>query len=574
MPAAATVPAHAPRRRLGAVVSHVSLASEAEEVKPSATPRPFCVADAQSMKSAGELCVSPTGSHVAWTQTQKDLEADSSETSLWMAPTSGGAPIRMSAPGTSASSPAWSPDGSLLCFVSARDIPAVLNPPGEEVLSTSQVWAFNMSGGDAQPITRVKQGVSGFVWSPDAARPRLLLTVRDPDPDADLEEKERNKPKPWVMERQQFKVDYTGYLHNRRGNVHLYVHEGGLDGQGGGKLTQITSGNYDESGGVWCPGGQRVAFASNRTSDPDANSTSNIWVVSADNSDMGQTLVQVTDDVDYNNSSPGWSPDGKMIVYNTCPSWAEVMWYSTNHLAVAAADGSDATTGGRVLTVGLDRNLFSAQFSESGAEIYCTLEDHGMTHLAAVQLEGSKKGEDCVVLRLIDGEVSVVQFAVSTSGGVVVALVSTASHPSEVFLVEKGGELQQLSHLNDELLAHVTLATVKKVSYPCDDVRTYTTIGNRKTVIDTTNHEVETFVFYPPGFDASSGFKYPTLLWIHGALHVFDRPIAASAPLLLFLVSDLYAPDSLSCIDIQEGQWRSTIGRFPRLRSSSLHVGM
>ena len=348
-------------RRLGRLASHVSVAMATAEQSPAKPPHPFRVEDAQALRSVGSVCVSPTGSHVCWTQTQKDLEADTSEASVWMASTSigGTAPIRLSAPGAgSAGSPAWSPDGSLLCFVASREIPAVLNDKKESI-STAQVWAYNMAGGDAQPLTRVKQGVSSFVWSPSKTRLRLLLSVRDPDPAADAEEKEREKPKPWVMDRQQFKVDYKGYLHNvcisralrprpvspprwpcpcglwRRCDCnqhracyltplgarvcnaapgqHAFVCARGRprwarrrqphpDHIGNpctlrqcksgpaARTSQVrpadlmctrvgAQGTFDESDATWSPDGNNVAFASNRTPNPDGNSSSNIWWV-------------------------------------------------------------------------------------------------------------------------------------------------------------------------------------------------------------------------------------------------------------------------------------------------------
>ena len=76
--------------------------------------------------------------------------------------------------------------------------------------------------------------------------------------------------------------------------------------------------------------------------------------------------------------------------------------------------------------------------------------------------------------------------------------------------------LKRLTHVNDALLASVTLGEVEKVSFPCEDVRTYTTLGAKSMMIDTVNSEVEMFVFKPPGFVEGGGFKYPCLLWIHG----------------------------------------------------------
>ena len=57
--------------------------------------------------------------------------------------------------------------------------------------------------------------------------------------------------------------------------------------------------------------------------------------------------------------------------------------------------------------------------------------------------------------------------------------------------------LRRVTHVNDTLLSNVTLGGVKKVSFPCKDVRTYTHIGSRDMVIDTVNEDVEMFVYTP-----------------------------------------------------------------------------
>ena len=214
--------------------------------------------------------------------------------------------------------------------------------------------------------------------------------------------------------------------------------------------------------------------------------------------------------------SPEWSPDGKSIVFSTNPTYPDTMWYSTNHVAIAAADGSDAATGGRVLTMKLDRNISGAEFDATGGKLFARLTDRGMTHLVEIILAGNDEEE---VVRIIGGEVSVGSFVVE--GGTTIALVSTASQPAEIMVLDghpaaASRPLRQLTHVNDELLATVTLGSVEKVSFPCDDVRTYTELGSRPMKIDTVNHDVEMFVYKPVGCDPASGFKYPTVLWIHG----------------------------------------------------------
>eukprot|EP01050_Picozoa_sp_SAG11_P005061 SAG11_NODE_341_length_10462_cov_49.272990_8_plen_94_part_00 len=74
---------------------------------------------------------------------EKDLAKDGSKSSLWMAPTSGeGDSLRMSAPGSSVSSPRWSPDGALLSFISSRPIEMpVKGNKKPKVLKSAQVCA-------------------------------------------------------------------------------------------------------------------------------------------------------------------------------------------------------------------------------------------------------------------------------------------------------------------------------------------------------------------------------------------------------------------------------------------------
>ena len=207
---------------------------------------------------------------------------------------------------------------SILAFLSSRT-----DSSSTEKIPTTQVWALRLVGGEAFRLTNLHNGVETFEWSPDVQRPRLLLSTREtlnPPRLKTLEDSSVNnmveeehgheepaKAEPWVMDSLQFKQDYIGYLDNRRGGVHLWVQEPAVpllpeqDASSDGgvkstlKLTQITSGRKtDETGAAWSPDGRRVVFASNRTPDPDTNSSSNIWVVSADNVDKGKSLVQVS----------------------------------------------------------------------------------------------------------------------------------------------------------------------------------------------------------------------------------------------------------------------------------------
>ena len=232
-----------------------------------AEPRPLEVDDYFRIGRVADPQMSPDGDWIAYTVRTSDLEEDESNTRIWMVPSTGGEARPLTGEKVSSSSPRWSPDGKYLAFLSARDE------------GKTQVWTLFREGGESVQLTDTAQDVSSFEWAPDSKR--LVLVLKDPKPE-ELEahekgdEYEEKTPPPWVVTRQQFKMDYVGYLDSRRD--HLYVFDLATK-----EKTQITSGDFDDSQPSWSPDGTRIAFTANRTGNPDANYNTDIWVVSASN---------------------------------------------------------------------------------------------------------------------------------------------------------------------------------------------------------------------------------------------------------------------------------------------------
>lgn len=428
-----------------------------------AQERVMTLDDVFSLHRVANPVVSPDGKWVAYTVSAKDLEKDKSETRIWMAPTAGGKAIPMTAKGYSANQPAWSPDGQFLSFLATK---------GE---GKSQVWTLNRLGGEAEQLTKVPQGVNGYVWSPDSKR--LLLLIKDKDPNEPKEKGEKAKPQPQVINRLQFKRDYTGYLDERRTHIYTFT-------PGDTSITQITSGDFDDSQAGWSPDGKLIAFVSNRSDNPDANSNTDIWIVSADNEDKGQTLIQVTQNEGSDNN-PSWSPDGKWLTYTTVTE-PDLIWYATNKLAMASADGKEV----KVLSEDLDRNVYNPMFAADGKSIYFVLEDSGEQHLGRYQLDSKK------IDRPISGAFSLGAFSFSPDGKTLASLISKPHLPEEVF-VGVGAEPKQITFTNETLLKSIKWAEVENVQFASKD-----------------GTQIEGFFYKPPAFQPN--FKYPTLLRIHG----------------------------------------------------------
>jgi len=457
----------------------VSLSALAQESAPkpaSTTPRNITIDDYFQIRDVSQPELSPDGQWVAYAVRTRMLKEDKNEQRLWMVSTSGGDPIPMTAEGATSSHPRWSLDGKFLAFLSARNA------------GKNQVWLLDRRGGEAQRLTETAQGVDDFEWSPDSFR--LVLILRDPKPE-DLEaatdkdkDKDKDKPAPkpktpppFVIDRLHFKQDTVGYLDRRR--THLYVFDVSSK-----KVTQVTSGDFDDSEPAWSPDGKSLAFTSNRSSpDPDRNYNSDIWVVAADNTDKGAHLTQVTTNPGPDRS-PAWSPDGKWIAFVTQTD-VKAMIYATHHLALVPSTGGEA----KVLTLAFDRSVRRPRFSADGRAIYFIADDDGTQNLCRISVTGGE------IARPIGGRLSVDSYSLGKDGAIA-AQISSLDRPDEIYL-SNGSDLTRLTKTNDALISQLRLSKPEYVHFKSKD-----------------GTAVAGYLYKP--VDYSPGKKVPTLLNPHG----------------------------------------------------------
>jgi dipeptidyl aminopeptidase/acylaminoacyl peptidase len=452
--------------------------SRNQESPSAAGKRTLTVDDYFRIKELGDPQLSPDGKWVAYTVKTANLKDDKNYERIWMVSVSGGNPIALTADGVASSHPRWSPDGKSLAFISARGGGA----SDEDDSGKKQVWLLNREGGEGQKLTDTIQDVQSFAWSPSSDR--LVLLLQDPSPaeieaarDKAKDVKAKPKPRPWVIDRLHFKEDELGYLDRRR--THLYVFSIADHRQ-----TQITSGDYDDSDPAWSPDGSKIAFASNRTVEPDLNYNTDVWTVDSGNTDQGKSLVHVTTG-QGSEAAPTWSPDGKWIAFTTQLD-PKLFQYATFHIAVAPATGGEP----RILTLALDRNSKAPRFSADGKWIYFIADDDGTQNLLRVSATGGQ------IQRPIGGRKMVESYSVSKDGSVA-AVIGELTHPAELYYLVADGELQKLTTTNDALMAELRLPDVEYVHFKSKDGTT-----------------VAGYLYKPP--DYQPGRRYPTILKPHG----------------------------------------------------------
>ena len=450
--------------------------------------RPLTPDDIFELKSVADPRISPDGAWVAYTVSAMDRKDDTSDTDIYMVPTSGGDAVRLTATKKPESGPRWSPDGRYLAFTSARD--------GKK----SQVYLLDRRGGDAVAITDYKTGASAVAWSPDSSK--LALLVSDPDPketDADpstgsgqapstgsgqaspASSENAKKPKPYVITRLQFMRDGEGYLTDIKRHIHVFDIATKSD-------VEIAHDRYDDGAPVWSPDGTLLAFSANRTDNPDTNDNSNIFVVEpkAGAKPRAVTTYQGSD------GSPVFSPDGKWIAYTQGGDPKDI-WYAMNNIALVSVEGGAP----KILTAGLDRSVSRPQFTPDGTKVLFMLEEGGNVHLARVAVGGG------AIERVLAGERDINAYDVAKAGDIAF-LESQPQQPSEVFWIPAapkgpvGAVPPQLTHVNDAFLAKIALGNVERYKAKSAD----------GTMIDA-------YLTRPPNAPGN-GVRLPTILRIHG----------------------------------------------------------
>ncbi|MFQ5753573.1 MAG: TolB family protein, partial [bacterium] len=148
------------------------------------------------LKYVSSVTMDPTGKNIAYIKYQARKPGDkpgSRYSELWVVSTDGKQKQFTHLP-IGVSSPAWSPDGKKITFLSRR---AAHN-------DKTQIYIIPVDGGEARPLTDSPTSIRSYHWSPDGKWIAYITT----EPATDEEKKQQKAGKDW-------KVIDTNYKHHQ-----------------------------------------------------------------------------------------------------------------------------------------------------------------------------------------------------------------------------------------------------------------------------------------------------------------------------------------------------------------------
>lgn len=458
----------APLLMLAAFTTQVSTASAAE---------PFTADAMWRLKRLADPAISPDGRLAVLPVTTYDIEKNNGESALWLVPTKSGKPRQLTSAVASDSSPAWSPDGELIAFVSKR---------GDD--KEPQIYVIPVNGGEARRVTNVPTGVSSPKWFPDSKRIAFITQVW-PDvkswPEMGQRMKARAEPKMTarVWDKAPFSY-WDHFLDDRQTHVYSVSTDGGepkaitLDSGHALDIAEPDRTSYDIS-----PDGAEIAFASDtdtRGIDPNFD----IFVMPVD----GGSARNITTDNPANDFGPLYSPDGRLLAFRK----QVLKGFYADRARLMIHERRSSTT--RNLTEDWDRTADGLVWSPDSQLLFGAIDDAGTHRVYRFDVGGGTP-------KAITGDHSYGSLAVAGSGPVIIGLrQSFAEPPTLVSIIARNGTATKLSDFNDAALVNLTQGKVESVTYK-----------------GANGDDVQMWIVYPPNFTPDR--QWPLHLLLHGGPH-------------------------------------------------------
>jgi len=431
-----------------------------------------------ALKRLGDPAITPDGATAVVPVTHYDIAENKGFTDLWLVPVAGGPARQLTSDKASDTQPTVSPDGKWIAFVSKR---------GDD--TENQIYVIATDGGEARRVTNLPTGAGVPKWFPDSKRIAFVTDiwtdlVRWEDQAARKKERAESKMSARVWNKAP--ISYFDHFHDDR-EPHLFSIA--LDGSEIMAITRmsgfhLSKSEIDRHSYDISPDGLEVAF----TADVDESGIeSNFDLILLDacgcKPPRNLTASNKADD-----RSPRYSPDGRRLAFTQ----QRIPKFYADRDRLMMLDRRTNTIVGA--SENFDRSVGGLAWERDSRSLLGTIDEGGAIHAYRFRLDGAAPA------RVTQGA-SFGSLAISNNGKALVAIrQSFIEPPTLVALAPRSGAATKLTSFNDAALAALDQGKFESVTYK----------GAR-------NDDIQMWVVYPPGFDATR--KYPAMMLLHGGPH-------------------------------------------------------
>ena len=441
--------------------------------------------DLATMDRVSSPVLSPDGARVVFALRTVDFEADSASTALYMRDLRTRdmrPPHQVTPAGWSVSSPAFSPDGSTLYFLSAKS-------------GSQQLYAMPLAGGEPRQLTDFAVGIGTWQLSPQGDRIAFTTDVF-PDCGADfgctqsrLDERKESKTT-GVLYDQLFVRHWDTWKDGRQSKLF----SADLPAAGGEPVTQATGLGLALAGDIpakpfggasdyaWAPDGRSLAVSVKTVegSEQAWSTDFDLYRLSADGTG---SPVNLTPDSAARDAGPVFSPDGSTLYYRAMSRPG----FEADRYALMALDLASGER--REIAPDWDRSPGSIEVADDGASLYVTAQHIGQYPLFKVDVQSGEVTE-----LVSDGTVTAF-----TIEGDTLAFTRNSMATGDVLYVAQpdGSNLRQITRTAEQMLDGVAMGEYEQFSFRgADDATVYG------------------WVVKPAGYQ--EGQQYPVAFLIHG----------------------------------------------------------